>query len=179
MEMPIAARVRAAGVALGISALLLHGQIADALVVRGDEQLYRARPARALTYYRRAVWFDRANGTAVDRFSFVAMTLRDVPAMREGIALASRYLAHRADDAVVRMDRAMAYRVLGDGRRALADFSIVARQTNDARAYAFAGEEAASLGERGAAEAFWRAALALWPGMPLAVHGRLRERWAR
>ena len=49
---------------VGISAAMLRAQLSDALVVRGDEFLYRAEPARALAYYRRALAVDRDDGAA-------------------------------------------------------------------------------------------------------------------
>jgi hypothetical protein len=153
------------GVAL--SAYLLRPQIADALLIRGDERLYRGDPTDALRYYRRALWIDATDGAAVDRFLFVATQLHDAASEREGVALAGRYLRLRKD-ADVQFDRAMANRALGRLGRALADFAAVGRASRDARAYAFAGYAADALGERARAIAMWRAALSLDSGLPAA-----------
>jgi tetratricopeptide (TPR) repeat protein len=171
---PAARRAVLAALSLAIAAPLFHGQIADALVVRGDEALYRARPPQALQYYRRALWFDPDSAPAVDRFAFVAMSLHDAPSLAAAAVVASRYLVRHRDDVVVRMDRAMAYRALGARREALADFAAVGLATGDARAFAFAGDEAWRLGELQLARTFWRRALILSPGMPIAVHGLAR-----
>ncbi|MEO6835921.1 MAG: hypothetical protein ABI231_08455 [Candidatus Tumulicola sp.] len=158
-----------------ISACLLRTQLADALVVRGDGCLYRARPSLALQYYRRALWLDANDGTAVDRFVFVAMTLREGGALRDGIAVASRYLERNPDDDVVRMDRAMAYRATGRPAQAVTDFATVGRRTKDARALTFAGFAAEEIGQRDRARAFWHSAVAIDPGFPAAQHALTRS----
>lgn len=163
-----------AACALALSALIFRSQIADALVVRGDEALYRSRTRDALAYYSRAVWFDRDSGVAVDRFAFVAMASRDAVALPIAVAIASGYLRRHGRDGVVLMDRAMAYRTLGDARAALTDFIAAANAQKDARAYAFAGDEARRTGDRHLARTMWRAALALSPGLPIAAHGLAR-----
>lgn len=174
-------RGRRVALALGgifISAAIMRTQLADALVVRGDGCLYRARPACAFRYYRRAMWFDSDNGLAVDRFVFVAMMTRDRAALDEGVGLASTYLRRHPDDSVVRMDRAMVYRAAGRNARALLDFAIVGRHTHDARALTFAGFAAKSIGQRARAKTFWLAALAFAPGFPPARHALDRARSA-
>lgn len=172
--LPAWRRLGLAVVAILVSAWTLRGPVAGGLVLRGDGCLYRAHPAAALGYYRRAIWFAPDEMLAVDRFAFVAMTLRDRAAMRVGIQLASAYLRRHPGDDVVRMDRAMAYRAAGDPADALPDFAEVGRRTNDARAFAFAGFAADSIGRRARARAFWHAALALVPGFPVAKHALAR-----
>lgn len=169
-ELPASRRLGLALCGIVVSACLLRAPVADALVVRGDGCLYRSRPVAALRYYRRAIWIDANDGSAVDRFVFVAMTLRDRVALRAGIAFASRYLTRNRDDAVVRMDRAMAYRIVGQPARALGDFAIVGRSAKDPRAYAFAGFAANAVGRRNLARGFWRAAIAIEPRFPVARH---------
>ncbi|MGA8533595.1 MAG: hypothetical protein WB615_05760 [Candidatus Tumulicola sp.] len=159
---------------VAISAVLLRGQLADALVVRGDECLFRARPAASLRYYRRAIWIDPRDSVAVDRLLFVAMTLRDRRALDDGIVSATRYLEWKPDDNVVRLDRAMACRVTGRQSEALGDFAIVGRATHDARALTFAGYAAQAIGQPRRASYFWRAALLLSPDFPAAKHALAR-----
>jgi tetratricopeptide (TPR) repeat protein len=163
-------RLELALAGIAISAFVLHGQLADALVVRGDECLYRAHPELALRYYRRAIRIDSGDGVAIDRLLFVAMTLHDRATLRDGIRSASRYLLSRPYDSAVRFDRAMAYRATGDQEKALGDFADVGRRTRDARALAFAGFAAQTVGQFSRARHFWRLALALAPGFPAAAH---------
>jgi tetratricopeptide (TPR) repeat protein len=161
--------------AIGAAAILLHGQLADALVMRGDERLYRAQPSRALAYYQRALWLDPTDAVAVDRLLFVATTIRDRDALRVGIARASTYLARRPNDNVVRMDRAMAFRAIGQPARALEDFARVGRDARDVRALAFAGFAALAIGRPREARAYWRAALTLAPQFVVARHALARS----
>jgi tetratricopeptide (TPR) repeat protein len=147
-----------------VSAGILRPQISDALVVRGDEFLYRADAARALDYYRRALAVDGDDGAAVDRFAFVATMVRDARVNAEALRETSAYLQRHPDDAIVRMDRAMAYRAAGIARGALADFALVGARTNDPRALTFAGYAAQRSGDAALARRLWRAALALQPG---------------
>lgn len=168
-------RCLVAAFALLVSAGIFHRQIADALVIRGDEMLYRSRPADALHYYRRALWFDGDDGVAVDRFAFAASLSGDRADLREAVACATRYLAGNAGDAVARMDRAMIYRRLGRAAEALDDFATTGIQTRDPRALSFAGFEAAALGDRGRARSLWQAALAVAPAFPAARHALQRD----
>ena len=122
---------------LGIAtaACILRPQISDALVVRGDEFLYRADPARALVYYRRARAVDGDDGAAADRFAFVATMMRDARVNAEALRETSAYLQRHPDDAVVRMDRAMASAPRDSCvERSVIDFSLVGARTNDPRA---------------------------------------------
>lgn len=169
-EIPVWRRFALAAIALGIAAWVVRGQVADALVTRGDEWLYRAMPGRALQYYRRAVWLDAGDAAAVDRFAFAAALLRDGRESEESIAFSTAYIARHPGDAVVRMDRAMAERAIGQTRRALADFAAVGMEKHDPRALVFAGHAARMLGERSYARDLLIAALALQPDMPAARH---------
>jgi tetratricopeptide (TPR) repeat protein len=164
-----------AALGVGIAAALLRPQLADALVVRGDEFLYRGDPARSLEFYRRALVADPDDGAAVDRFAFAATSLRDRAALAEAIGRACDYLRRHPEDTAVRMDRAMAYRRFGDARRALADFALVGARTADPRALTFAGFEARGLGESNLARRFWRSAVAVRPRFPAAVRALERR----
>ena len=169
-------RLLCAGVALAIAFALFRSQIADGLVVRGDESLYRADSSSALGYYSRALAFDADSAAAVDRYAFVAAMLREPRDLRAAVAICSRYLTRHGRDSVVRMDRAMAERSLGDHRRAFDDFRTVGQATSNAAAFAFAGSEAAKLRRRDLADPMWRSALRLAPGFPIALHALRRER---
>ena len=145
-----------------IAAWMLRPQLAQALVVRGDEQLYRGRASDALRYYDRAVRLNPCDGVAVDRYAFVALTLRKRQSVDAAIALASAYLL-LADDDAVRFDRAMAYRERGRLKDALADFTRVGLHAHDATALTFAGLAAMRLGRRPNAIELFRRAVAFAP----------------
>ena len=169
-----ARRIALAIAAVAVSGILLRGQMAQALVVRGDEFLYRSDSKSALRYYRRALRFDATNGVALDRLLFVATVLRDRAGMRGGVERAARYLERRPDDDVIRMDRAMACRALGEDSIAWADFEIVGYRMRDARALTLAGFAARAIAREAAARRLWHAALALAPEMPAASHALAR-----
>ncbi|HVA34434.1 MAG TPA: hypothetical protein VNG31_09815 [Candidatus Baltobacteraceae bacterium] len=173
-DIPTWRRVALAAIALAVSGWLLRGQIADGLVVRGDEMLYRGAVSAALTYYRRAMLLDPGDGAAVDRFAFFAMNTHDGAKLRESVAIASRYLQDHPGDDVVRMDRAMAYRSLADNRDALPDFARIGKRAGDARALTFAGYCALALGQRHRAVGLLRDAVALAPSLPAARDALMR-----
>jgi tetratricopeptide (TPR) repeat protein len=154
-------RTTVALVAVALSAAIVRPQLADALVVRGDEYLYRAQPSRALGYYARALAIDAGDGAAADRFAFVAMMLHDRAAIAEALRVTSAYLQLHPGDTTVRLDRAMAFRADGNASGALADFSLAGAQTGDARALTFAGYAAKVLGKQSLARRLWSSALAV------------------
>lgn len=168
-------RIFVAAAAVAASAILLRAQIADALVVRGDEFLYRSNSAAALRYYSRALHFDAGSATALDRLLFVAVYLRDRVATHDAVLRAAGYLSRRPDDDVIRMDRAMACRALGENQDARDDFAVAGYRSRDARALALAGFAAKAMGRHGAAYRLWRAAAVLAPGMPAVRHALARE----
>jgi tetratricopeptide (TPR) repeat protein len=163
-EIPIARRIALALTGIVISAYLLRPQVSEALVIRGDERLYRGSAVDALGYYRRAIVTDPLDAAAIDRFAFGAVSLRTPALVRDAIELSSRYLRRRPDDDVVRMDRAMAFRLLRDWRHAADDFARVGERDRDATALTFAGYAAEALRDEKRAAALWREALAVDPG---------------
>ncbi|MGB8519184.1 MAG: hypothetical protein WCD38_03385 [Candidatus Tumulicola sp.] len=165
-----ARRVALAAAAVAVSGILLRGQVADALVVRGDEFLYRSNSKAALRYYRRALRFDANNTVALDRVLFVSTLLRNRTQMRDAVERSTGYLDRRPDDDAIRMDRAMACRALGDASTAAADFAIAGYRTRDARALALAGFASRTVADERAAVRLFRAALVLAPKMPAALH---------
>lgn len=167
-------RLMLALVGIAASACLLHAQLADALVMRGDALLYRGHAAAALERYARAAWIDPDDGVAVDRFVFTAMSAHRPQTMHEAARLATAYLARHRGDRIVLMDRAMTYRALGEIHGALSDFAELGRCCSDPRALTFAGYAALAIGQRARAAGFWRAALVLAPRFPAALHGLAR-----
>jgi len=176
-DISIARRVVLALSGVIVSGFLLRTQVSQALVIRGDERLYRGSAVEALTYYRRAIAADPLDGSAVDRFAFGAISLRERRLVREAIVVTSEYLRRRPSDDEVRMDRAMALRLLGDWTRAADDFERVGVRRRDATALTFAGYAALALHQRSRAIACWRRALSV-DGNFLAARHALRLRVA-
>jgi tetratricopeptide (TPR) repeat protein len=158
-EIPLGRRIALALIGIVASGYLLRPQISQALVVRGDERLYRGSATEALGYYRRAIETDPLDGSAVDRFAFSAVSLRKPMLVRDAIELSSQYLRRRPDDDVVRMDRAMAFRLLGNWKNAADDFARVGKRERDVTALTFAGYAARALHDDKRATALWREAL--------------------
>jgi tetratricopeptide (TPR) repeat protein len=174
-DIPVVRRFALAITAIVASGYLLRPQISEALVVRGDERLYRGNTYDALDYYRRAIAADPNDGSAVDRFLFGAVSLRDGTVVREGLALSSEYLRRRSNDDAVRMDRAMAFRLLGQWRPAADDFERVGERERDATAFTFAGYSALAAHDRSRAIAMWRRALAIDSRFVAARHALKRR----
>jgi tetratricopeptide (TPR) repeat protein len=144
--------------------MLFRSQLADALVVRGDEYLYRGNRIEALERYGRALALDPFAQAAVDRYVFISMQLHTNGALARGIGVATRYLKARPYDAAVRSDRALCYLHLRDYALARIDFQRAASASRDPRDYVFAGWAARFAGDPRSAVALWHAALALHPG---------------
>lgn len=162
-EFSRARRFALAGVALALSALLFRSQIADALVIRGDDYLYRGDSVAALERYRRALSIEPRSQTAADRYVFVSMRVQTRASLDRAIAAATRYLSRRPSDATVLGDRALCY--LHEKRYALAqaDFERAARSARSPSAYVFAGWAAKRGGRDAAARALWIRALRVSP----------------
>lgn len=173
-ELSSARRAALAGIGLAISFALLRPQLSAALVVRGDEMLYRGETAAALSFYRRALFFDRDETSAVDRVAFVTvMQHRRVP-LESCMAVTSAYL-RRHQDATIVMDRALCELLLKYNAAAERDFAHVASMRRDARAFVFAGFAALHRRDRAQARHYWEEALDISPEYLPAVRAlRLR-----
>jgi tetratricopeptide (TPR) repeat protein len=166
----ILGRLFLASLGLAVSVLLLRVQIADALIVRGDEMLIRNSYAAASTMYARALWFDRGSAIAIDRLVFVALQERTPKALHAATALASGYLGTHQADQTVLFDRALCYLKLRNYHAAYADFSRAAGLSGDPQQYTFAGWAARRTGDVKDAAASWSRALRLRHGYkPAAV----------
>jgi tetratricopeptide (TPR) repeat protein len=145
---------------LVLSGVLFHGQVATALVTRGDEFLQRGRVEQATRYYARALLFDERSAIAADRFAFAGILLRTPQSLETAIAAASQGLAASRDDIDLLTDRALCYQLERRYREAYHDFARAAVLRRDARLYHFAGWAALRAGDARAARMLWRAALA-------------------
>lgn len=168
-------RACVAAFALAASAVLFRSQVADALVVRGDDFLYRGDRAAALLHYKRALSIDGHSEAAADRFVFIEMQQRTGKSLRDAVAVSTVALSAQPHDAVLLADRALCLLLLRRYDAARSDFESAARINDDARYYTFAGWASFHAGNLIAARALWRAALRADPrfraaSMALAEH---------
>ncbi len=152
-------RFGVAFLAIALGALLFRSQVAQALVVRGDEFAYRGERAQALDRYTRALHIDPNLSAAADRFVFLSMQVRDTSSLRAALDLANSYLARNPSDATVLSDRAMCYLVEQRYRSAQRDFERAARLQRSAQDYVFAGWAAEHARDSLRARMLWRRAL--------------------
>lgn len=160
-----------------LAAPLFHAQLADALVTRGDEFLYRGNTSAAKDYYARALGVDGTSEAAADRFVFFSVQNRTERSLKAAITVASRYLSRVPSDAPLLEDRAMCYQYERRYDLARADFERAARLTHDPRYYTFAGWAAKRSGKRAAAVKLWLAALHVDPHF-LPARRALREAYS-
>lgn len=140
---PIAAwrRLAIGALTVPLCALLFHGYVSAGLVNRGDDLLRAGQPERSLAFYQRAMFFDPAWDTPVDRLGFAASMSGQRGFLRFGVAIATRYLDRYPTNEKIRWDRAMCYLHLGQQRAGYADMKVLARESfvrhdDDARRYA-------------------------------------------
>jgi tetratricopeptide (TPR) repeat protein len=122
-------RIRRFAVALtgiAIATGVFRSQVAEALVVRGDDFMYRGNRLSALKHYARAVEIDSDLSVAVDRYVFVSMEQHTAAALRSAISTANAFLSRHPTDATVRADRALCYLTLRQYAAAMQDFEIAA-----------------------------------------------------
>lgn len=129
-------------------ALLMHAQLADALIVRGDQLSVAGNRSHAAAMYRRALLLDPGNPTAVDRTVFEAILSHRRVALREAVSTANAYLERNPGDDAIRNDEALALQVEGRFAEAEAEFERVGHDRHDAQAMTFAGLDALHRGDR-------------------------------
>lgn len=152
-------RILLAALSLTVCLLLFRTQIADALVVRGDDMLVQNAYDGAAQRYTRALRFDPGSVVAIDRLAFVALQKKSPEVFRSVVNRASEYLkAHPAEPTVL-FDRALCYLKQKNYRSAYVDFSRAAQLTQDPEQYTFAGWAARRAGRLDRAVASWRQAL--------------------
>jgi len=127
-------------VMVAVSGFLFRDFVSAGLVNRGDDLLRAGEAARSVQFYQRAMFFDPAWETPVDRLAFAASISGNAHAFKYGITVATAYLAHNQSEKVL-WDRAMCYLHLNMRPQAYADMKRLARLTfprhdDDARRYA-------------------------------------------
>lgn len=154
-------RFALASISLAMSTLLFRSDIAQGLVVRGDDYVYRNDSGEAMIRYERALSIDPDNGPAVDRMVFLRMEQRTPASLAQGDAIATRYLRTHPRDPAVLADRALCRLIQRRYNAAQPDFQRAAEITRDPRYFTFAGWAALRARDRLAARRLWRAALAV------------------
>lgn len=154
-------RFAIAFVALALSAILFRNQVAQALVVRGDDYLYRGDSAAALERYSRALHLAPLSQAAADRFIFVSLQRNTHLSLRAAVNVATRYLSARPNDPVVLADRALCHLHEKRYANAESDFERAARASHTPDAYVFAGWAAEHMGRNYAARVLWKKALSI------------------
>lgn len=170
-----ARRFALAGTALLLAGALFRAQVAQALVIRGDDYLYRGDSRAALVRYRRAIALSPLSQTAVDRYVFVNMERHTSGALDVAIAAANRYLESRPHDAMLLSDRALCYLSEHQYRAAERDFEAAAKAARAPADYVFAGWAARRDGHKQHARLLWQAALRITPRYVPALAALRRE----
>lgn len=156
-------RLMLAAIATGVSALVFHGSLADALVTRGDEAMRAGEAQRAFAFYRRALVLAPESAVAADRLAFHLLERNAPGDIQRAIAIASGAIARRDGDPALLLDRALAEQRLKRWRDAERDFTRAATLAHDARYEQFAGRAALHFGDRRRALAHFRTAISVDP----------------
>jgi tetratricopeptide (TPR) repeat protein len=152
-----------AAAAVALAGWLFAPQIADGLVVRGDDFMYRNASADAMNRYERALTIDPRNAAATDRIVFTGMELRTAQSLRRAVDVATAYLDRRPHDTVILADRALCYLIQRRYALARSDFERAATLARDPRYFVFAGWAAQHAHDRRHARDLWTRALAIDP----------------
>jgi tetratricopeptide (TPR) repeat protein len=161
-------RLMVASLSLVLAGVLFHGNVASALVTRGDDVLRAGDVEGAVRYYARAARLDAGSLVAADRLAFFLLMRRRAGDAARAYAIADAVLRARpaasgasdpSSTSALLADRALAALRLGNVRTAERDFATAAATAGDPR-YAFLAAHAAMRrGDRAAAREQLRAAL--------------------
>ena len=154
-------RVVVAAFAVACAAALFRPNLASALVTRGDDVLRTGNVDAAVRYYGRAALLDASSAVAADRLAFFLLVRRHTGDAARAQAIADAALRFLPADPVLLADRAFAARRLGRRAAAERDFAAAARAGRDPRYAHLAARIAVERGDRAAARAHLRTALAL------------------
>lgn len=145
--------------ALLFAACLFRSQMAQSLVIRGDDYLYQGRVPEAQERYERALAFDNRSEAAADRFVFVLMERHTMTSLERGIRNATEFLRAQPNDVTLLTDRGLCYLVARQYAAARRDFARAAAISGSASDLVFAGWAARRAGDRVGARRLWHRAL--------------------
>jgi len=141
-------RYTLAGTSLILAALVFRGQLSDALITRGDDQLRFGDRNVAVRYYERALRIAPDNATAADRLAFTMAMQHDRRSLESALRVSTAALAVNPSNANLLADRGFAEIRLGRSHAAALDFASAGTIGHDTRYASFAARLARKTGDR-------------------------------
>jgi tetratricopeptide (TPR) repeat protein len=161
IALPRRRRIVLALISLLCAAVLFRGNVATALVSRGDDLLGAGDLDGAARRYDRALFLDRGAVVAADRLAFALWLRRRPGDARRGFAVASEALRFAPQSSVLLADRGFAAQRLGRWRDAETSFAQAAAFGHDPRYAHLAAQMARRRGDDAAERRHLRAAIAI------------------
>jgi len=156
-------RIAIAVVSLGLAAIAFHGNVADALVTRGDERLGSGDIDGALRSYDRALHIDPRSAVAADRFAFFLLLRREPGDAERALQVTSDALRGAPRSTELLVDRGLAAARLGRWGSALRAFGAAAAVSRDPRFAHLAARMATHLRDLAAVRRYLNEALRFDP----------------